>query len=572
MNLETILERLHGVRKSGAGWSARCPAHEDKRNSLSISKGDDGRVLLKCFAGCNVEAICKSLGLNPSDLFPHANGEGQQKRKVVSIYNYTDERGKLLFQNLRYEPKDFRQRRPNGKGWSWKLGDVRRVPYRLPEITSADFVLVVEGEKDADSARRLGLAATSSKHWQPDFCEFVRGKNVAVIADADEAGRKIAGQVASALVGKVRSLKLFELPGAKDLTDWVEAGGTREALDGFIELQPQWKPGMDIAGMFHTYADFENAPPLSFAIKDFLQNDAATLFGGLSGHGKTLVMLSTAKALLAGEGARLWDYFEVQERAERVVYLIPESSIGPFKHRLKLFGLYDYVRDGRLLVRTLSMGPTPSLSDPRILAAAKGAHVALDTAVRFATDGDENSAGDNQRGLATDIFALLNAGARTIFGAHHAPKTFATQTVMTLENVLRGTGDIGAMLATAWGMKQLDPAQNIIHFENVKPRDFEPPGPFQLIGRPHIDTEGDFKMYKPPSECGRLADEIPGPRNNSGASVDAREEKAAKMALLRRLDAEEPNRPWEQIVTIFKQEGLDIARATIRKYRSEMNR
>src|SRR6202035_2920699 len=111
------------------------------------------------------------------------------------------------------------------------------------------------------------------------------------------------------------------------------------------------------------------------------------------------------------------------------------SSIGPFKYRLKLFGLYEHLRD-RLLVRTLSMGPTLCLSDSRILLAAKGAHVILDTAVRFCAEGDENSAGDNQRGLASDIFALLGAGARTVIAAHHAPKPFARENVMRLENVL----------------------------------------------------------------------------------------------------------------------------------------
>src|SRR5579872_3310241 len=145
---------------------------------------------------------------------------------------------------------------------------------------------------------------------------------------------------------------------------------------------------------FHTFEEFENAPPLRFAINGFLQNDGATMIGGPSGHGKTLALLSIVKALLAGKGARLWDLFEVDENALRVIYLIPECSIPPFKHRLQLFGLYNCLRpnDNRFLVRTLSKGPTPRLSDPRILHAAKGAHVILDTAARFG-DGDENSAG-----------------------------------------------------------------------------------------------------------------------------------------------------------------------------------
>ena len=123
----------------------------------------------------------------------------------------------------------------------------------------------------------------------------------------------------------------------------------------------------------------------------------------------------------------LWDLFPVEENCVRLTYLIPECSLAPFKHRLKLFGIYDCLapNDDRLLVRTLSKGPTPCLSDPRILFAVKGAHVILDTAVRFA-DGDENSANDMARGLATDIFALLGSlGARSVIAAHHSPKPFA---------------------------------------------------------------------------------------------------------------------------------------------------
>ena len=331
--------------------------------------------------------------------------------------------------------------------------------------------------------------------------------------------------------------------------------------------EPEWR------GMFHPFNDFENAPLLSFAIKDFLQNDGATLIGGLSGHGKTFIMLSVAKALLAGLGARLWDYFEVLETASRVIYLIPESSIGPFKHRIKLFGLYEHVRDDRLLVRTLSMGPTPCLSDPRILAAAKGAHVILDTAVRFSTEGDENSAGDNQRGLASDIFALLGAGARTVIGAHHSPKPFARENVMRLENVLRGSGDIGAMVSTAWGVKQLDADQNIIHIENIKPRDFKPPAPFQLIGRPYIDDESDFRMHKQPGECGMLMDEQKFESDKGGgAGVQAREARSANIALLRGWLADDPGLTSEELTRRYADAGIKVGRSTIRRYKMDLEK
>jgi hypothetical protein len=267
--------------------------------------------------------------------------------------------------------------------------------------------------------------------------------------------------------------------------------------------------------LFHTYEEMKNAPPLRFVIQDFLQADGATLIGGLSGHGKTLAMLATAKALL--EGTTLFSQFKVTEPARRVIYLIPEVPQGPFFHRLStIFRLDEFIKDDRLLVRTLSKGETISLTDPRLLKAAEGADVFLDTAIRF-MDGNENDATDNQKGLANHIFQLQHAGARTIVGAHHSPKGFERETRMTLENVLRGSGDIGAMLATAWGVRQLNPERNLIWVENIKARDFDPPKPFRIEGRPHLDNTGYFQLVSEPGkEEGTLAEHLgqgkPGPK------------------------------------------------------------
>ena len=328
----------------------------------------------------------------------------------------------------------------------------------------------------------------------------------------------------------------------------------------------------DWAGCFHTFEEFESTAPLSFAIAGFLQNQGATMIGGLSGHGKTLIALSIVKALLKGRGSKLWDLFTVEEDCQRVVYLIPECAISPFKYRLKLFGLYDYLGpdNAPLLVRTLSKGAAPSLTDERILLAAKDAHVVLDTATRF-SEGDENLASDNQRGLASDIFALLTAGARSVLAIHHSPKPFARENSMSLEGVLRGSGDIGAMLSTGWGIKQLDPERNVIHIENIKPRDFEPVGPFQLIGRPYLDTEGDFRILKKPGECGRLSEEQPERDKGGGAPQAVREARAANLALMRGWLQENPNLTSPEIVRRFANEDIKITDSTIRKYRKQLN-
>jgi len=254
--------------------------------------------------------------------------------------------------------------------------------------------------------------------------------------------------------------------------------------------------------IFHKWEEFENAPPLRFAIDGFLQEAGVTLIGGLAGHGKTLLMLAMAKALLEESPLFGYELFSVPRAAQRVLYLIPESALGPFWSRLQLFQLQEHVRGDRLLVQTLSSREQISLGDSRLLQAAECADVFLDTAVRF-MNGSENDV-ESARPFADTLFRLLNAGARSITGAHHAPKGFEGQDYMTLENILRGSGDLGAMLCTCWGVRQIDAARNQLFVENVKPRDFQPCEPFVLEGRPHLDATGQFKMLQEPGKAEQL--------------------------------------------------------------------
>jgi CHC2 zinc finger len=82
VNVEQVAERLH-ARRSGAGWVARCPAHNDRSPSLSISEGRDGRVLLWCFAGCPPESIVTALGMTMRDLFTSPHEARPHEPKIV---------------------------------------------------------------------------------------------------------------------------------------------------------------------------------------------------------------------------------------------------------------------------------------------------------------------------------------------------------------------------------------------------------------------------------------------------------------------------------------------------------
>jgi len=564
--LEIILGHFPSARPNGSGYIARCPAHDDKTPSLSISE-KDSKVLLHCHAGCTTDAICAAAGMEMRDLF----AEQATEKKVVATYDYTDEAGKLLFQAVRYrDPKDFRQRHRNGKGsWVWNINGVRRVLYNLPEVLKATDVVVVEGEKDVETAKKLGFVATTNPmgagKWRDEYSEFLRGKNVTVVPDNDEAGRKHGEEVARSLHLRAASNKVARLPEKiKDLSEFVERGFSREALLELLAAAPAWTPDKEPANwrdMFHTVEDFENAPPLSFAAEGFLQHDAVTGIAALAGHSKTFMGLSVAKALLFGPGM-LWDLFRVPKRAERVVYLIPESTITPFKHRLKLMGLYEEIRTGRLLVRTLSKGPTPKLDDPALLRAAREAYVIADTAIRFII-GDESSASEMAQGLSIELLTLSNI-ARAVLALFHSPKGFGKESAMTLENMIRGSGELGAVLATAWGVKQIDAASNIVHVQNLKPRDFEPCGPFQLIGRPHIDQTGDFAIHKRPEECGSLSDEQPElNRVNSGA----KEARSANIELVKLWLTEDPEPTAMEMKQRFGGLKIVVSESTIRGYK-----
>lgn len=257
------------TQKLGGVWNernrlgkSRCPGHNDTDPSLEITE-KNGKVLFVCrSARCAQDAIIDALrakGAWPERSTFKANGHAAaEPSRIVATYDYRDDADVLRFQSIRYEPKNFKQRRPDGKGgWTWNLPlkpSHRFLPYRLPELQEAialnQPVLIVEGEKDVDNARRkLSITATCNAggagKWRAEHAAHLKGADAIIVPDNDDPGRQHGEDVAAslqAIAARVRTLTLPDLPLKGDLSDWIEAGGTAEQLWTLIEQAPDWRP------------------------------------------------------------------------------------------------------------------------------------------------------------------------------------------------------------------------------------------------------------------------------------------------------------------------------------------
>jgi putative DNA primase/helicase len=178
------------------------------------------------------------------------------KQCIVAVYSYVDENGKLIFQVVRFDPKDFRQRRPDDNGgWVWNLKGINRVPYHLDELVDPtrtdERIYVTEGEKDSDRLRRdWGVLATTcpggAGKWSSKWNQYFEGREIVIIPDNDDAGRKHARDVAQAMSGaKARSCRIVnlrDLPPKGDVSDAMDHGLSQGELDDIIDSTEPFTP------------------------------------------------------------------------------------------------------------------------------------------------------------------------------------------------------------------------------------------------------------------------------------------------------------------------------------------
>jgi hypothetical protein len=334
-------------RKEGGGWRCLCPAHEDHEPSLSITE-KGSQVLLNCRAGCPQDAVIEAL--KTRGLW---NGQDKE-RHPERIYDYRDDEDRLRYQVVRHglngADKKFAQRRPNGAGgWIWNMQDVDPLPYRLPRMLAGEdaTIFIAEGEKDCDNLAKISLVATTNHggagQWRSEISIWLKDRDVVILPDNDDLGRKHAASVARHLTGIASRVRILALPGLAekgDVSDWLAAGGTRERLlelasaispynnkDDDEILAPPGQPKVRSAGR-----DDGSIPPRDWLLGT---NFCRGFLSGLTGPGatgKTAIRLLQFIALALGRGDLVGE--QVFERT-RVLLVCLEDDEMEVRRRIR---------------------------------------------------------------------------------------------------------------------------------------------------------------------------------------------------------------------------------------------
>lgn len=402
MQLEDVLRRLDGVKRSGSGYSARCPAHDDKNASLSVKQGDNGGIVLHCHAGCTPEQVVGALGLSMKDLFPDGDRPRFDRRqeyrprptsredrgRIAAQYDYTDENGQLLARKTRWETavdgkrkKTFTWSHPEGQGFrSGRNG--MAVPYRLPELVKAETVFLCEGEKDVDNLTAQGLAATCSpdgagtgSKWRDTYTPYFTGKTVYILQDNDDVGKKFAQYEAEKLSPVAQEVKVLdltalwpELPEHGDISDVMEHLGATQALADLLELAdkaPGWEPSppekSPFLSSFHTLSDFAEEEP-SWLVEGWIPEGQITLLAADGGTGKTTLWCNLVAALSSGRPCLL-DSPDVKREPLKVAFFSTEDSV---KKKLKRQLRQAGANEGNILTTDFSSGGGDALRELKL--------------------------------------------------------------------------------------------------------------------------------------------------------------------------------------------------------------
>lgn len=303
---------------------------------------EDGRILVKCHAGCGVGDIVDALGLTMSDLYPDVTAQEAFSARAGSdgftaVYEYP---GGL--QKCRRPDKSFIWRRPDGKGgWIWNRKDVPHTLYTRGNLSG--LVCVAEGEKDVDTLHGLGFSAASGADgagpgkWRKEYTQQLKGLPVVIFQDNDTVGKAYAAETAAALHGVAERVKVLdlsmvwpEIPEHGDVSDLVAVFGSARATDlikDLIERAQEWQPEQDdpFLSCFKTLGEFEEQEA-RWLVPGWLPEGQITLLAADGGTGKTTLWVNLIAAISSGQQCIL-DPPGHTRAAQTVAFLTTEDSV-----------------------------------------------------------------------------------------------------------------------------------------------------------------------------------------------------------------------------------------------------
>jgi len=331
--------------------SGCCPFHEDKHPSFSANL-ETGQC--KCHAeGCgfegNVNTFAQKLGVDMPETLKRElrilrgiDWSEQARGEIVAEYPYTDERGNVLFYAIRYETKEFKLARPDGNGGLiYDIKDTRRVLYKLPQVLNAQEVFIVEGEKDVDKLTDAGFTATTNPmgagKWREEYNEALKGKDVIIIPDNDEAGRTHANQVEESLRGVARSIKCVKLPEevgeGGDVSDYFDK--LKKLPDDLSSLIQEAKYTYKKIETFISLSEFmkQGSEEVEWLLKGIIPKSGITILAAKPKVGKTLLTFNLALCVASGR-----PYLGRETRQGAVILIQMEDPQDLMKQRFKVMG------------------------------------------------------------------------------------------------------------------------------------------------------------------------------------------------------------------------------------------
>ncbi len=354
-------------------------------------------------------------------------------RMIVDKYDYVDLDGVLRYQVCRFMPKDFRPRVPAGSGWREGAGcmdGIERLPYRVTEILSSDYVIVVEGEKDVDALRAAGYVATTKcggvqRSWEPSALQYFRDRDVYVVPDNDVAGIRGAEKTCAALVGVARSVRYAplcaDMPAKSDVSDWMAAGGgdVVAACRAFGEFDAE---EVDADFVYETLDADTITPVLSS--DDFVEGvliaGSMSVVYGPSNVGKTFFAADLAMHVAMG-----WAWREREVSQMPVLYVAAEGSFG-IRNRVAAFRKHYEVAEKLpfyvIPVAVNLLNDNEAVERLINTAKVKGAGmIVLDTLARVIAGGNEN-ASEDMGALIANCDRIREQARAHVMLVHHTGK------------------------------------------------------------------------------------------------------------------------------------------------------